>query len=387
MPFINANQVRTFYRLEGNDGLPVLILSHSIGTDHALWDPQVRELLPYFQILRYDTRGHGASDVPAGDYLIEQLGRDVLALADALKIREFAFCGLSLGGAIGLWLALHAGDRLKRLVLANTSARFGTPQNWQARIDAVRTGAMAAIVDVAMQRFFSAEFLARSHSSVASTRAVLLGTNPEGYVGCCAALRDFDFTGELSQIRVPTMVIVGDKDASTPWAGNGEVLAREIAGARSLRLPAAHLSNLETPRAFLAALFSFLWTPAATQEEIFRAGMATRRAVLGDEHVDRAIHRTTEFTSDFQKLITQYAWGTIWTRPGLDRRTRRLLVLATTAALGRWEEFRLHLTTGLKHGLELCDIQEALLQTAIYAGIPAANTAFHILQEEVEKGK
>lgn len=387
MPFITTNQVRTFYRLEGNDALPVLILSHSIGTDHALWNPQVQDLLPYFQVLRYDTRGHGASDVPAGDYSIEQLGRDVLALADALKIREFAFCGLSLGGAIGQWLALHAGDRLKRLILANTSARLGTPQNWQTRIDAVRKEGMAAIADVAMQRFFSAGFLARSHSSVASTRAVLLGTNPEGYVGCCAALRDFDFTGSLSQIKVPTLVIVGDKDVSTPWAGNGEVLSREIAGARSLRLPAAHLSNIEAPRAFLAALFSFLWTPAATQEEIFHAGMETRRAVLGNEHVDRAIHRTTEFTSDFQKLITQYAWGTIWTRPGLERRTRRLLVLATTAALGRWEEFRLHLTTGLKNGLELCDIQEALLQTVIYAGVPAANTAFHILQEEVEKEK
>lgn len=385
MPFITANQLRTFYRIEGNAGLPVLILSHSIGTDHAMWDPQVPELLPYFQVLRYDTRGHGATDVPAGEYSVEQLGQDVLGLADALKIRQFFFCGLSLGGAVGQWLAVNAGGRLTHLILANTSPRFGTPENWQTRIDTVRGGGMSAIVELALQRFFSSEFLARSNPSVANIRSVLQGTNPQGYLGCCAALRDFDFTASLSQIKVPTLVIVGDKDVSTPWTGNGEILVREVAGARSLRLPAAHLSNLDCPRAFLAALFSFLWTAPATETEVFQAGMEARRALLGEEYVDRAISQTTELNNDFQKLITQYAWGTIWTRPGLDRRTRRLLVLATTAAMGRWEEFRLHLTTGLKNGLETCDVQEVLLQTAIYAGVPAANTAFHMTQEELGK--
>lgn len=387
MPFITANSIRMFYRLEGTDGLPVLVLSHSIGADHAMWDPQVRELLPYFQVLRYDTRGHGASDAPVGEYSVEMLGRDALALADALKIREFALCGLSLGGAVGQWLAINARDRLRGLILANTSPRFGTPANWTARIEAVRSGGMRAIVDLAMQRFFSAEFIAQSPGSVANIRSVLLGTNPEGYIGCCAALRDFDFTASLSRIDVPTLVISGNKDVPTPWSGNSEVLAREIKGARSLQLPAAHLANIETPRAFLAALFSFLWTPASTEEEVFSAGMKVRRSVLGEEHVDRANHQMTELTRDFQKLITQYAWGTIWTRPGLDLRTRRLLVLAITAALGRWEEFRLHLSTGLKKGLEMSDIQETLLQTAIYAGVPAANTAFHVAQEEAETQK
>ena len=387
MPYIAANQLRTFYRLEGNDGLPVLILSHSIGTDHALWQPQVPELLADFQVLRYDIRGHGASDASAGEYSVEQLGRDVLALADALKIRQFAFCGLSLGGAIGQWLAVHARDRLSHLLLANTSPRFSTAQAWQSRIDAVGSGGMASIEDLVLQRFFSAEFLALSPPSVAGIRSVLLATNPAGYMGCCAALRDFDFLQSLPEIRVPTMVIAGDKDVATPWAGNGEILAREIGGARSVRLPAAHLANLESPRAFLAAIFSFLRVAPQTEDEIVEAGLERRRAVLGDEHVDRAIQTTTEFTRDFQKLITQYAWGTIWTRPGLDQRTRRLLVLASTASLGRWEEFRLHLTTGLKNGLELCDIEEVLLQIAIYAGVPAANTGFHILQEAVASEK
>lgn len=385
MPFINANQIRMFYRLEGNSGLPVLVLSHSIGTDHSMWDQQIPDLLPYFQVLRYDTRGHGGTDAPSGEYSVEQLGRDALALVDALKVQSFAFCGLSMGGAVGQWLALHALERLTSLILANTSPRFGTTETWSSRIDAVRKGGMAGIVELAMQRFFTTESLARSLPYVANVRSVLIATDPAGYIGCCAALRDFDSRGGLSMIKAPTMVIVGDKDVSTPLAGNGEILAREIPGARLVTLPAAHLSNVERPRAFLAALFSFLRPATMHGEEVLAAGYEARRAVLGHEHVDAAISRTTPLTEDFQKLITQYAWGTIWTRPGLDRRTRRLLVLAMMAALGRWEEFRLHVSTGLKNGLEPCDIQEVLLQTAIYAGVPAANTAFHIAQEEIDK--
>ena len=385
MPFITTNQVRIFYRLEGSEGLPVLVLSHSIGADHAMWEPQVQDLLPYFQIMRFDTRGHGASDALAGDYSVDHMGRDVLELLDALKIGNFAFCGLSLGGAIGQWLALHAGSRMTALVLANTSPRFGTPENWNNRIQAVREGGMAAVVEIAMQRFFSPESLGQPNSLVSSIRSVVLGTNPSGYIGCCAALRDFDFSGRLSPIKTPTLVIVGEKDVSTPLAGNGDELVRHIAGARLVQLRAAHLSNLEAPKSFLAALFSFLNPRAASSDEVLQSGFEVRRTVLGDEHVDRAIAGTSEFSADFQTLITQYAWGTIWTRPGLDHRTRRLLVLGTMAALGRWEEFRLHVSAGLQHGLEACDIKEALLQTAVYAGVPAANTAFHIAKEEIEK--
>jgi 3-oxoadipate enol-lactonase / 4-carboxymuconolactone decarboxylase len=387
MPFVTANQVRIFYRLEGNEGRPVLVLSHSIGTDHAMWEPQVQDLLSHFQILRYDTRGHGASDVPAGEYSVEQLARDFLALADALNISGFAFCGLSLGGAIGQWLAIHAPERLTHLILANTSPRIGTLDLWNNRIQAVQKGGMAAIVEMALQRFFTAESLARSNAYAANIRSVLLGTNPIGYIGCCAALRDFDFTGKLSQVKVPTLVIVGDKDVSTPMAGNGDVLIRNIAGARHVSLPVAHLSNLEAPKSFTAALCTFLQPPASFSDDVLQTGFTVRREVLGDEHVDRAIAATTPFTEDFQDLITRYAWGTIWSRPGLDRRTRRLMVLAMMAALGRWEEFRLHVSAGLRHGLELCDLKETLLQTAIYAGVPAANTAFHIVQDEIEKAK
>ncbi len=385
MPFANVNSSRLFYRFEGKPGSPVLILSHSLGTDHAMWAPQVPDLLPHFQILRYDTRGHGASDSPTGEYSIEQLGRDVLGLADALKILSFAFCGLSMGGAVGQWLALNAPERLTQLVLANTSPQFGPKSNWEARRKAVLEGGMDAIVDVVMQRFFSPETVGRGDVQAASIKSVLLGTDPAGYAACCSALRDLDNLKQLSAISVPTLVIAGDKDVSTPWDGHGEILARDIPGAKAVRLPAAHLSNLERPRSFLAALVAFLGKP--TDEDPIDVGLSVRRATLGDAHVDRAIADTNDFNRDFQDLITRYAWGTIWTRPGLDRRTRRLLVLAMMLAMGRWEEFSLHVRAGLLHELEPSDLKEVLLQAAVYAGVPAANRGFHLASEEIEKSR
>jgi 3-oxoadipate enol-lactonase/4-carboxymuconolactone decarboxylase len=387
LPFVNVDSTRLFYRLEGKADRPVLVLSHSIGTDHGMWALQVEDLLPHFQVLRYDTRGHGASDAPKGEYSVERLGRDLLGLTDALKIPKFAFCGLSLGGAIGQWLALNAPDRVTGLVLANTSPQFGPRTNWETRMRTVSEKGMAGIVDMAMQRFFSPETLARGEAYANALKSVLLGTDPGGYTGCCAALRDFDHTRLLKQIRIPTLVIVGDRDVSTPWEGHGEILAREIPGARALHLAAAHLSNLERPRSFTSALLDFLLPKPESFVDPLEEGFAVRRAVLGDAHVDRAKATANDFTRDFQALITRYAWGTIWTRPGLSRRTRRLLALAIAAALGRWEEFGLHVRTGLLHELELCDLKETLLQTAIYAGVPAANTGFHIASEEIEKLK
>jgi 3-oxoadipate enol-lactonase len=256
LPFAEVNNTRLFYRLEGRSDLPALVLSHSLGCDHGMWAPQMPDLLQHFQALRYDTRGHGASAVPAGDYTLDQLGQDVLALAEELGLVKFAFCGLSMGGAVGQWLAIHAPQRLTTLVLANTSPKFGTPETWDARRKAVREGGMPAIVDAVMQRFFSPD----NQQSVwaQSTRAVLLGTDPKGYDACCAALRDADSRPALGKISAPTLVIGSDKDLSTPWEGNGSVLARDIPRAKAVRLQTAHLSNLEQPSVFTAAVIDFL---------------------------------------------------------------------------------------------------------------------------------
>ncbi len=378
MPVIPIGTSSCYYRFEGVPGRPVLVLSHSLGLDHGMWDAQVADLLPHYRVLRYDTRGHGASRVPAGDYSIAELAQDVLALADACGVARFAFCGLSLGGMIGQWLGAHAPDRLTHLVLANTSSRLTDPQPMEARRRAVLEHGMSAVEELVMGRFFSPAVLASASPEVATARHTLLSTSPVGYAGCCAAVRDMNQTELVARIKVPTLVISGDLDVGMPWDAHAAVLARAIDGARVVRLPAAHISNLERPRSFSAALLDFLVPRAADRVE---AGFAVRRAVLGDDYVDRAIAGTTDFTRAFQELITTYPWGTIWTRPGLDHRTRRLLVLTTTAALGRLEEFRLHVRTGLAHELEPCDLEEILLQVAVYAGVPAANAAFHAAAE------
>lgn len=383
MPFATIDGARHYYRHDGTADRPAVLLAHSLGLDHTMWDAQAADLVPHLQVIRYDTRGHGASEATPGDYSIERLGRDALAIADAAGVPRFAFCGLSLGGMVGQWLAFHAPARVTRVVLANTSPRLSDPGMMEARRRAVLEGGMAAVAETVLGRFFSPGVLRTTSDAVASARRVLLATDPLGYAGCCAAIRDMDQTSLLSGMALPTLVISGDRDIGMPWDGHGAVLCGAIPDARAVRLPAGHLSNLERPRAFSAALLDFLLPPAAHGTD--EAGAAMRRAVLGDAHVDRSLAAATDFTRDFQELITRVAWGTIWTRPGLDRRTRRLLVLATTAALGRWEEFRLHVSTGLASDLEASDVKEVLLQVAVYAGVPAANTGFQIAGEEVAR--
>ncbi len=382
MAFANLESHRAYYRLEGHSGKPVIVLSHPLGLDHAMWDPQVPDLLSAFRVLRYDIRGHGASDAPAGQYSIEGLGRDALSLLDHLGIGTVAWCGLSIGGMIGQWVAIHAGHRLSALVLANSSPRIADPAGMEARRATVFEKGMAAVADAAMARFFTPAMLDRNPPQVASARETFVRTDPVGYAGAAAAVRDLDLREGIVRIHASTLIISGDADASMPWDGHGALLARAIPGAKVVRLASAHLSSLELPRTFTRTVLEFL-APASADRSA--AGLDLRREVMGADHVERAMASATDLTRGFQDLIAQTVWGTIWARPGLDERTRRLLVLAMTAALGRWEEFRLHLDAGLKRGLEWSDVEEVLLQSAIYAGVPAANTAFKIASEERAK--
>ncbi|NKJ42357.1 3-oxoadipate enol-lactonase [Novosphingobium sp. SG720] len=247
---------RLAWTSDGDPAAPPLILSNSLGTDRAMWTPQLAPLAQHFHVIRYDTRGHGASDAWPGGYGLDRLGRDVLELADALGLARFAFCGLSLGGMTGQWLGVHAPERLTRLVIANSAPYMGPPSAWDARIATVRSQGMAAIADAVVERWFTPAFRA-DPDNTAAILATLHVTDPQGYAGCCAAIRDMDLRPLLSLIETPTLVIGGAQDPATP-PEQTRALIEGIAGATGVILDAAHLSNLEQPAAFTAALLDHL---------------------------------------------------------------------------------------------------------------------------------
>lgn len=246
-------------RRDGEEGAPVLVLSNSLGTDHTMWDPQMAELARHFRVLRYDQRGHGASDAPAGAYSMDRLGSDVIDLLDALGLERVHFCGLSLGGMVGQWLAHRAPERIDRLILANTSACMGPPAGWQTRIEGVLAHGMAPLAEASIARWFTPE---ANPQAVAPIRAMLLANDPGGYAGCCAAIRDMDQRVTASLNRCPTLVIAGAQDMATP-VDHSAVLVEQAADARLCVLQqAAHLSNVEQPAAFLDAMMTFLMPKA-----------------------------------------------------------------------------------------------------------------------------
>jgi 3-oxoadipate enol-lactonase len=257
MSFIDTGKGRLHYQLEGRPEAPVLVLSNSLGTTLDMWLPQMPVLLENFRVLRYDTRGHGQSEVTPGPYTIAQLGDDVLTLLDQLHIPRAHFCGLSMGGMIGMWLAIHAPARIDRLVLANTSAAIGVPEVWNTRIAKVRLDGVVSVVDSVLERWFTADFLAHAPAQVERVKSMLRNTPAEGYVANCAAVRDMDQRADLNKITAPTLVIGGKHDKATP-PEHGELIARAIQGAHYVELNAAHLSNWEMAQGFTNHMLDFL---------------------------------------------------------------------------------------------------------------------------------
>jgi 3-oxoadipate enol-lactonase len=256
---VEIDGVHLAYRLDGpNDHAPVVVLLHSLGTDLRMWEAQARPLARSFRVLRYDCRGHGVSDVAAEPVTVERLGRDVLALLDHLAIARAHLCGVSLGGLTALWLAVHAPERVDRVVLANTGARVGSVESWEARIQAVERGGMPAIRDAVLARWVGQEFRV-AHPDVARMLGQMLDHTPvEGYVAACRALRDADLRAEAHAVRVPTLIVAGERDESTPPALS-EALHAAIPGSVLEILPAAaHLSNVERPEEFTALVERFL---------------------------------------------------------------------------------------------------------------------------------
>ena len=248
------------YQLDGPQGAPVLVLSNSLGTDLGMWDTQIPAFAEHFQVLRYDTRGHGQSLVSEGPYSIAQLGRDVLALLDALHVEKAHFCGLSMGGLIGQWLGINAGSRLRSLVVCNTAAKIGEPAVWNPRIETVlREGqaAMVALRDASIARWFTPEYAQANPDQAKRITDMLAATSPQGYAANCAAVRDADFRDQLGAIEVPTLVVAGTEDAVTPPSG-GHFIQERVPGAQYAEFYAAHLSNVQAGDAFSQRVLAFL---------------------------------------------------------------------------------------------------------------------------------
>ncbi len=257
MPMIDADGCLLNVSVEGRDGGPTLMLSNSLGTTMAMWEPQMKPLTQIFRVIRYDRRGHGKSGVPPGPYSLERFGKDVLAILDDLNIEKTHWCGLSMGGMVGQWLGANAPERFGKLVLANTSCYYPDPTNWLNRIKAVKEGGLAAVADTVIAAWLTADFREREPQVTQNLKAMMLATPPAGYIACCEALSTLDQRALLPKIKSPTLVIAGRHDMSTPVAA-GEMIRSHIPGASMTILDAAHISNVEQSHAFTDAVVGFL---------------------------------------------------------------------------------------------------------------------------------
>jgi 3-oxoadipate enol-lactonase/4-carboxymuconolactone decarboxylase len=382
------------------DRKPLLVLGPSLGTSAvALWTPCVGDLADRFHLVAWDLPGHGvspASTVTSLDFA--DLAAAVLDLVDAVQEERgeptgpFAYAGDSAGGAAGLQLLVDAPDRVRAAVIFSSSAAFGVMPGWTDRAAAARASGTASLVPLSLQRWFTDGFADREPERVSALLHSLREADDESYAQICEALSRFDVRDRLADVTAPVLAVAGSEDVATP----PQLLEEIAAGIPRCRLVVldgvAHLPPAEVPSVVVKLLAQHLeptdhgssGIPALASQDatdtVYDKGMAVRREVLGDAHVDRASAAVTELTRDFQELITRYAWGTIWTRPGLDRRSRSMITLTALIARGHHEELAMHLRAARRNGLTDDEIKEVILQSAIYCGVPDANTAFRVAQ-------
>ena len=380
----------------GDANAPLIVLGPSLGTTTDLWAGVVPVLAATHRVLCFNLPGHGFSPKASTAFTIEEVADAVVGLVDSIDVDTFSYAGISLGGAIGLALAVNHPARLASLAVFCSGAKIGTFDAWTDRAAGVRASGTPSLVAGSAARWFAPDFLGRDPQAGAHALNQLLDIDDESYALACEALALFDQTDALSGIRTPVLCVSGEFDSVTPTAQLQELAAR-IPGARAVELAgAAHLPSLERPAEVAALLgewvagapgagIGFAATQPAeplpasrTATSAYADGMVVRRAVLGDTHVDAANAAITPETAVFQDFITRYAWGEIWTRPGLDRRTRSFLTIAALVTGGHEVELALHVRSALTNGLTRAEISEAIMHTAIYAGVPAANAAFAV---------
>ncbi|MFP3987067.1 alpha/beta fold hydrolase [Streptomyces sp. E11-3] len=416
------------YRFDGPEDAPVLILGPSLGTTWHMWDRQIPELSRSWRVFRFDLPGHGGAPAHSTNS-VEGLADRVLATLDSLGVERFGFAGCALGGAIGADLALRHPHRVASLALIATSPRFGTADEFRQRGVVVRANGLDPMARAAPERWFTAGFAANQPAITEWAVQMVRTTDPGCYISACEALAAFDIRDELGRIGVPTLVLVGSDDQITGPA-QARTLVAGIPDARLAVVPgASHLAPVEQPVAvtdLLVRHFSTAWSdghptlgapaarpvpaaqPTGTGEfpaargpvaeiaplaepeptgrpDPYATGLKVRREVLGDAHVDGALVAADAFSEDFDQLLTRYAWGEVWARPGLDRRTRSCVTLTALAAGGHLEDLAAHTRAALRNGLTPDEIKEVLLQTAVYCGVPAANAAFRVTQEVIRQ--
>jgi 3-oxoadipate enol-lactonase / 4-carboxymuconolactone decarboxylase len=381
---------------------PLLLLGNSIGTSGtALWSASATFLGERFHVVAWDLPGHGQNTDRVSDtFSMAELAAGVMEFADRVLTERgepggrLYYAGDSLGGAVGLQALLDAPDRIVAAVLLCTGAKIGDADGWWERAARVRASGTTVLVNQSVERWFAPGFLEREPEVASQLLESLRAADAEAYALACEALADFDIRSRLGEITVPLLAVAGAEDFAT----SADLLAEIADGVQHGELQildrVAHLAPAEAPEEVAKLIMTHFdadgtggargGRPPRDQHspdtDRYLAGMQVRREVLGDDHVDRATAATTDFTRDFQKLITEYAWGTIWTRPGLDRRSRSMITLTALVARGHHEELAMHVRAARRNGLSVDEIKEVLLQAAIYCGVPDANTAFRIAQ-------
>ncbi|MFI7007631.1 4-carboxymuconolactone decarboxylase [Streptomyces sp. NPDC050145] len=413
------------YRFDGPEDAPVLILGPSLGTTWHMWDRQIPELVKQWRVFRFDLPGHGGAPAYPVDS-VGDLAARLLATLDEVGVQRFGYAGCSLGGAIGAELALRNPQRVASLALIAASPRFGTADEFRQRGVIVRSNGLDPIARTSPERWFTSGFAAAQPAITDWAVQMVRTTDPGCYIAACEALAAFDIRAELGAIGVPTLVLVGSEDQVTGPA-EARTLVAGIPDARLAVVPgASHLAPVEQPAAvtdLLVRHFSTAWQPAqdtgqhaipappvkpvlappaptgpvaeiapaaqqpeaAVRPDPHDTGLKVRREVLGDAHVDGALAEADDFSGEFQEFMTRYAWGEIWSRPGLDRRMRSSVTLTALVAGGHLDELAFHTRAALRNGLTADEIKEILMQTAVYCGVPAANSAFKVAQRVIRE--
>jgi len=392
MQFVRIGDATFHVDVKAASGRPTLVFVNSLGSDLRIWDGVVEALAPaQIGALRYDLRGHGLSDLGTPPRLIDDHVDDLAAVMDHFGIQRAAICGISVGGMIALGLSHRRPEKVASLILCCTGARIGTAESWNARIASVEKGGVGEIAEAVLQRWFPPASYREGGGALGLCRNMLSRTPAAGYAATCIALRDSDLTEAARAVSVPALCVAGEFDGSTP-PEFVRAFSALIPGAQYREIAdAGHLPCLQRPAELAQHILNFLRenerSDAQDGDSRYARGLAVRKRTLGEAHVAAAAANATPFDADFQRFITEGAWGSVWARPNLSPRERSMITLALLAALGHEVELALHTRATRNTGATAGDIREALMHVAVYAGVPAANSAFRIVKETLKTMK